>query len=251
MEGDDAVFNLYRRPAFQDEALTVTVDVTESGDVINMAPSTVDFAAGSTTARLVVTTVDDNIVEPDSVVTATVVPGAGPYEVLGAASTASVTVTSEDTGDGPDPGEPDPDLPSAPRSFEATPGDHASGALLDRRRRTMAAVPSPATRSASTYGEWGPADSVAPRNPVTDRHTVTGLANGQAYTFEVRAVNAAGGGAAAAAITATPQGPQTEAVVMANAAEATEGDDLVFTIDTAHATKPTSCRNGRSGCRSP
>ncbi|MDE0039574.1 MAG: fibronectin type III domain-containing protein, partial [Gammaproteobacteria bacterium] len=224
-EGADAVFTLYRRPAFQADAMTVVVDVTETGDVINMAPASVDFAAGSTTARLVVTTVDDDIVEDDSVVTARLIPQAG-YDVPPTDS-ASVTVTSEDTGDdpGPDPGEPDPNLPSAPRSFEATPGDHQVALYW---------IPpsdggdSPITGYEVRVNRMGDWTSVG--DNTTRRHTVTGLANGQAYTFEVRAVNAGGGGAAAAAL-ATPQGPQTEAVVTTTTAQATEGDDLVFTVE--------------------
>ncbi|MDE0038158.1 MAG: fibronectin type III domain-containing protein, partial [Gammaproteobacteria bacterium] len=223
-EGTDAVFTVHRRTAFQDDALTVVVDVTESGDVINMAPASVDFAPGSTTARLVVTTVDDDIVEPDSVVTATLIRRAG-YDVRGDSATASVTVTSEDTGDGPDPGEPDPNLPSAPRLFEATPRDHEVALYWIPPSDDGGSAITGYEVRVNRMGDW---TSVG--DNTTRRHTVTGLANGQAYTFEVRAVNAGGGGAAAAAL-ATPQGPQTEAVVTANAAEATEGDDLVFTVE--------------------
>ena len=225
-EGADAVFTLYRRPAFQAEAMSVVVDVTESGDVIDTAPSTVDFAAGSTSARLVVTTVDDDIVEDDSVVTATLIPRAG-YDVPSNDS-ASVTVTSEDTGDDDgdgDDGEPDPNLASAPRSFEPTPGDHQVALYWIPPSDDGGSPVTGYEVRVDRAGDW---TSVG--DSTTRRHTVTGLANGQTYTIEVRAVNAAGGGAAAATI-ATPLGPQTEAVVTANAAEATEGDDVVFTIE--------------------
>ena len=49
----------------------------------------------------------------------------------------------------------------------------------------------------STYGAWMDASGTA------TTHTVTGLTNGVAYTFQVRAVNTAVNGAASAAVTAT------------------------------------------------
>ena len=219
-EGADAVFSLRRRSASQ--AMTVAVEVTESGNVINTAPATVDFAAGEDRAELVVTTVDDNVVEDDSVVTATVVPMAG-YDVLGANSTASVTVTSEDTGTDSGPDQPAPDRSSVPRSFEPTPGDH-SVALYWIPPTDDGGSPITGYEVRVDAGDWIPVGDSAAR-----RHTVMGLANGQSYTFEVRAVNAAGGGAAASA-TAVPEGPRTEVTVAANAPEATEGDDVSFTI---------------------
>ena len=228
VEGDDAVFSLSRRPEFQDEPLTVAVEVEESGDVIDMAPATVDFAAGETTATLVVTTVDDNVVEEDSIVTATLVPMAG-YDVpSGASSTASVTVTNDDTGDdGDDDGDqPDPDRPSAPRSFETTARDHEVALYwIPPAEDGGSPITGYEVRVDGAAGEW-----VLVGDSATRRHTVKELSNELSYTFEVRAVNEAGGGAAAGPLTAAPKGPRTEVTVVADAMEATEGDAVVFTI---------------------
>ena len=225
VEGADAVFSVYRRDAFKDQALTVTLDVTESGDVINMAPTSVDFAVGETTATFAVTTVNDDIVEDDSVITATLVPMAG-YDVRsGPTAMASVTVTSEDTGDDPGPGEPDPNRPSAPRQLEPTSGDHEVALYWIPPTDDGGSPITGYEVRVNGMGDW---TSVG--DSTTRRHTVMGLANDQSYTFEVRAVNAAGGGAAAGPVTATPVGPRTEVTIAANASEVTEGDDVVFTI---------------------
>ncbi len=55
--------------------------------------------------------------------------------------------------------------------------------------------------AAGTWGEW---TAIAGANATTTAHIVTGLTNGTEYFFEVRAVNGAGKGAAATAVSATP-----------------------------------------------
>ncbi len=55
--------------------------------------------------------------------------------------------------------------------------------------------------AAGTWGEW---TAIAGSNATTTAHIVTGLTNGTEYFFEVRAVNGAGKGAAATAVSATP-----------------------------------------------
>ena len=77
------------------EALTVAVDVTESGSVLSgTPPASVAFAEGAASATLTAPTTGNSVVEPDSTVTARVRGGNG-YTVDPAA-TASVTVENDD-----------------------------------------------------------------------------------------------------------------------------------------------------------
>ena len=76
-------------------ALTVSVSVTESGSVLSGSPpASVTFAQGETSATLRVPTAGDTVEEVDGTVTVTVLAGAG--YIVGAASSASVTVENDD-----------------------------------------------------------------------------------------------------------------------------------------------------------
>ena len=76
-EGTAAEFTLTRTGATT-AALTVTVDVSETGDTISgTAPASATFEAGSDTATLSVATEDDATDETDSVITAAIGTGTG------------------------------------------------------------------------------------------------------------------------------------------------------------------------------
>ena len=98
-------------------------------------------------------------------------------------------------------------LPGPPTGLSATPGDGQvtltwtapSGTVTKYQIRQS-------SDAGSTYGAWKDASGTA------TTHTVTGLTNGAAYTFQVRGVNADGNGAASASVTATPVGEDNEAV---------------------------------------
>ena len=94
-EGSAAVFVL-RRSGATTSALTVTVSVTEAGDVLDgAAPSSVTFAENTAEARLRIATEDDAAAEADARVTATVAAGAG-YRVAAAAASAGVDVFDDE-----------------------------------------------------------------------------------------------------------------------------------------------------------
>ena len=94
-EGNAAVFVL-RRSGATTSALTVTVSVTEAGDVLDgAAPSSVTFAENAAKARLRIATEDDAAAEADARVTATVAAGAG-YRVAAAAAAAGVDVFDDE-----------------------------------------------------------------------------------------------------------------------------------------------------------
>ena len=89
-EGTSATFTITASSA-PTTAITVSVSVTEDGDVISGTPSSsVTINANNTTATLTVNTVNDQSDESNSVVTAEVETGTG-YTV-GSSSSASVTV---------------------------------------------------------------------------------------------------------------------------------------------------------------
>ena len=77
--------------------------------------------------------------------------------------------------------------------------------------------------------------AIADSDATTSSHTVTGLTNGTAYTFHLRAVNAAGDGAASTANTVTPMAPIVRPGVVTNLI-ATPGDTQV----TLNWTAPTA-----------
>ena len=89
--------------------------------------------------------------------------------------------------------------PRAARGVSAEPGDRQ----VVLRWTAMAAATSWQVRQKAGNDNFGDWISV-PSSAATTETTVSGLTNGTAYTFEVRAVNAAGEGETSAAVTATP-----------------------------------------------
>ena len=94
-EGEAAVFTLTRIGVTND-ALTVNVSVTQSGDALGGQIPPVAFAANATTTELSVGTVDDAVDEVDAVVTATLAPGTGYRVVAAPGNRATVTVADND-----------------------------------------------------------------------------------------------------------------------------------------------------------
>ena len=93
-EGTAAVFEL-ARTGLTDEALTVAIDVTQSGSVLAGNPgASVAIGAGETTATLSLATEDDRVVEADGAVTVEV--GAGTGYAVGTPGSATVVVEDGD-----------------------------------------------------------------------------------------------------------------------------------------------------------
>ena len=101
-EGADATFTLFRTDAPNHpltSALTVRLQVTATGSTLSGAtPSTTTFDAGSTTATVQVTTLDDRVVEPPGTVTALVLGSRSnpPVYLTGVTNVATVAVNDND-----------------------------------------------------------------------------------------------------------------------------------------------------------
>ncbi len=93
-------------------------------------------------------------------------------------------------------------IPAAPTGLVATAGDaQVTLDWTDPGDSSITGYQVQQKSGSDDYGEWS---AIANSTATTTSHTVTGLDNDTAYTFRIRAVNAAGGGEASAAVTATP-----------------------------------------------
>ena len=196
-EGTDASFTLTAsKPVLSsNKPLNVSVLVSESGDqvvpALLIAPWTVSFAVGDTTATLSVPTVDDGVVESDSVVTAAIQTNTD-YTV-GTDGSGTVTVADNDTT---------ATVPDAIADLLATPGNtqvtlswtafYDGGSNITKFEYRQ--------KTSGSYGSWMDISN----SPSTVSHTVTGLTTGTAYTFQVRAMNGVGNAGVSNEATATP-----------------------------------------------
>ncbi len=95
IEGKDAVFRL-TRTGDATSALPVTFSVSDPGSALSgSAPTTATIPANATTALVTLATADDNIIEPNAIITLTLTDGDA-YD-LGSDSTATLTVQDNDS----------------------------------------------------------------------------------------------------------------------------------------------------------
>ena len=91
--------------------------------------------------------------------------------------------------------------PAAPMNLSATPDDgQVTLSWANPANNTITKYQYRRKTDTGTYGSW---TDIPNSGDTTTSYTVTGLTNGTQYTFEVRAVNAGGNGAASS-VTATP-----------------------------------------------
>ena len=135
---------------------------------------------------------------------------AGTITDLTVGTTYTVRVTAYNaTGEGPVSAEASgvaaATVPAQPTILTASAGDGGVTLSWTAGRDGGAAVTGWEVRHKAGSGEYGAWTAIPDSGAGTRRHTVTGLANGTVYRFEVRAVNGAGAGAASAeSAAATP-----------------------------------------------
>ncbi len=163
-EGGSARFTVSSDRAVS-KALVVKLSVTETGSMISGAAVTqVTLSAGGKTATLSVSTSNDAVDEPHSVVTAQVEAGSG-YRI-GSPKTAAVTVLDNDEAIVPPPPScsgPEPSSTRSVRTRETSTETHANGRALrtNERTKTQAQARSVQCRNGQwATGAWG--DSGAP-----------------------------------------------------------------------------------------
>ena len=161
-EGTAATFTITASSA-PTSALTVNVNITQTGDVISgTASSTVTIDANQTSATLTVATDDDAADETNGVVTAEVESGTG-YTV-GSSSSASVTVNDNDDPAPPPPSPPPQQAPEVTISAGTSPVTEGTSATFTI---TASSAPTTAITVSVSVIEDGDVISGTPPSSVT------------------------------------------------------------------------------------
>ncbi len=207
-------------------AYTVTGTATRGsgGDFTLPDSDSVAVPPGGGAVLIQIGLLEDALREPDETVILTLADGAG-YD-LGGRTTFTLTIEDDDP-------------PLAPAGFAAAAGD--GQVVLSWTDPSDAAISGYQFRQRTPpdTGSWGTWTAIASSTAATTTHTVTGLTNGTAYGFQVRAADGTLEGAASSEATATPTAA-TAGVATAQPTDrqVTEGD----TSDTATFTVALSTR---------
>ena len=212
--------------------VTVTVGGV-SGDV-TVADATLTFTAANWNKPQTVTvnagTDTDTVADPEVILTHSA--SGGGYGSVGIASVV-VSVAEKDVA------------PAKPAGLAAAAGD--GSVTLSWTDPDNPTVTKWQVRRKAGGGDWGEWEDIADSGAGTTSHMVGGLDNGTAYSFGVRAVNAAGNGAASDAVTATPA--VGSVTVTPGALTVDEGGSATYTVvlDTAPTGTVTVTVGGASG----
>ena len=229
--------NTYTVKLDTEPTANVTVTVAgASGDVTVTGSSLTFTTANYNTAQTVtVNAAEDLDTATDPDVTLTHSAAGGGY---GSVSIASVVVSVTEN-----------DTPPAPSGLSATAGNGQVG--LTWSDPNNASITGYQVRYARTVdrdsASWS---AIGSSGAATTSHTVTGLDNEAEYSFQVRAQNAVGEGAATGWVTATPVTPTVAGVTISTATlSVEEGASNTYTVklDTAPSANVTITVAGASG----
>ncbi len=218
-EGTEAMFFLSRTGGAA-EALTVSVEVVETGSMISgTAPTTAIFAEGTEETTFTVPTADDVVDEPASVITATVTAGEDAAYSVGTASSVAVTVNDNDAV----PGAPDSlaataDGEAAIHLLWAPPGDPGSSAITGYRVEW------------STDGSSGWKELVADSDSTETAYRDNGLEPGTTRYYRVCAMNSTGPGPVSNVAGAMTSLPLPEVTITAAESAVDEGAAVTFVL---------------------
>ena len=178
-------------------AVNLQVQGSEGLTLVSPPTSATIVAGGDDRISFAIKFQGDDDLNDDHTVTVTLAAGTG-YAIDGTRNRVSFTIQNDDT------------VPNAPTdlaaSYSGTSADLTwkapliTGFVNDERAPLTGYEVRHAASSDALPDTW---TAIANSGPTTVSHTVTGLTEGTAYTFEVRAKNAVGAGAAAST-TATP-----------------------------------------------
>ena len=188
------------------------------GDFTLPASDSVAVPAGRGAVFIQIGLTEDALREPDETVILTLADGAG-YD-LGARTTHTLTIEDDDP-------------PLAPAGFAAAAGDGQVVLSWDDPSDAAISGYQFRQRTPPDTGSWGSWTAIASSTAATTTHTVTGLTNGTAYGFQVRALDGTLEGAASSEATATPAAATAGVTTATTDGEATEGsttDTATFTV---------------------
>ena len=206
---------------------TINFAVTDADSVLSgTVPTNQRFSSGETTQTVTLTTAD-NTTQNDGArdVTFTLALNADALYTLGEPSSVTVTVRDNDTP------------PTAPQNLMAQAGDTEARLTW---QPPLPPVPDHGQRvsyyqyrvkaGTDSFGNW---TMVPDSGPNDTGHTFTGLTNGTQYTYEVRAVNIAGGGAEASTTVTPIEGVAVSFAVATLSVD--EGETVTVTVTLATA----------------
>ena len=186
----------------------IRLAVTDTAGALSGTPPAVWVFAAFETASTVTLTAADNEVQNDGAREVTLTLALSPPDAftLGEPSSVTVTVLDNDTP------------PSAPRNLAAEARDGEARlrwqAPLTDNGQAMTGYEYRHKAGTGSFGAW---TDILGSNGNTTEYTVTGLANGTLYTFEVQAENTAGQSGPSNQASATPDATDTTAPVLMSA----------------------------------
>ena len=192
---------------------TVTVTPT-SGDPAVSVSGALTFTASNYNDEQIVTVtgVDDADTESETVTISHSASGDTTYGSSLSIESVSVTTTDNDTptggsgsGSSGSGGSSTSSAPSAPTGLRASAGN--GQVTLSWSSPDNATITKWQVQQKQADGSYGAWVDVPDSGATTTSHTVTGLSNGTAYGFRIRAVNAGGNSPASAEVRATPLAP--------------------------------------------